>query len=85
MSTFDFSTLYTKIPREKLLCVLNEINDLAFKGETRDTARKTVFPRSWNIMESSKRPSKYHLSINFLAEKRSYFPITEKFKTRTSR
>ena len=27
---------------------------------------KNVFPKSWNIMESSKWPSKYHLSINFL-------------------
>ena len=38
------------------------------------TARKTIFPKSWNIMESSKRPSKYHLSINFLPQKRPYFP-----------
>ena len=44
------------------------------------TARKTVFPRSWNIMEGSKRPSKYHLSINFLAEKRSYFPSPKNLK-----
>ena len=49
-----------------------------------DTARKTIFLRSWNIIESSKRPRKYHLSINFLAEKKTVFPITEKFKTRTS-
>ena len=48
------------------------------------TARKTIFSRSWNIIESSKRPCKYHLSNNFLAEKKTVFPITEKFKTRTS-
>ena len=30
MSTFDFSTLYTKIPHGKLLYVLNEITDFAF-------------------------------------------------------
>ena len=48
------------------------------------TARKTIFLRSWNIIESSKRPRKYHLSINFLAEKNTVFPITEKFKTNTS-
>ena len=48
-----------------------------------NTARKTTFPRSWNIMESSKRPSKYHLSINFLAQNMSVFPISETFKTRT--
>ena len=48
-------------------------------------AQKTIFPNSWNIMESSKRPSKYHLSINFLNQKKTvFFLITEKFKTRTS-
>ena len=36
MLTFDFSTLYTKIPHDKLLCVLNEITDFAFKIGTRD-------------------------------------------------
>ncbi len=32
MSTFDFSTVYTKIPHEKLLDVLNEITDFCFQG-----------------------------------------------------
>ena len=36
LSTFDFSTLYTKIPHDKLINVLNEIIDFAFKGGTRD-------------------------------------------------
>ena len=35
MSTFDFSMLYTKIPNDKLLYVLNEITDFAFKNGTR--------------------------------------------------
>ena len=47
------------------------------------TAQKTFFRKPWNIMESSKRPSKYHLFINLLAEKNAVFLITEKFKTRT--
>ena len=47
------------------------------------TAGKTIFLKSWNIMEKSNRPSKYHLSINFLAEKNTIFPITERVKTRT--
>ena len=38
------------------------------------TARKTVFPRLWNITESSKRSSKYYLYINFLSFLRPYFP-----------
>ena len=50
---------------------------------TNTTARKTVFSRFWNIMESSKRPSKYYLYINFLAKKKDRIPITEKLKTRT--
>ena len=36
MSTFDFSTPYTKIRQHKLLYVLNEITDFPFKGGTRD-------------------------------------------------
>ena len=39
------------------------------------TAQKRKFPKPWNIMESSNRPSKYHLSINLLAEKKIVFPI----------
>ena len=78
-----------------------------------DTARKTIFSKSWNIIESSKTPGKYHLSMNFLAtkdyishhrksqnrnflvaskyhpsinfltQKKTVFPNTETFKTRT--
>ena len=36
MPTFDFSMLYTKIPHDKLLYVLNETTDFAFRGGTRD-------------------------------------------------
>ena len=36
VSTFDFSALYTKIPYDKLLYVLNEITEFAFKGGARD-------------------------------------------------
>ena len=32
ISTFDFSTLYTKIPHDKLIAVLNEITDTCFNG-----------------------------------------------------
>ena len=56
---------------------------VALKSLSCSTARKTIIPRSWNIIESSKRPCKYHLSINFLTEKKTLFPIPEKFKTRT--
>ena len=36
ISTFDFSTLYTKIPHEKLLHVLYKVVAFVFKGGTRD-------------------------------------------------
>ena len=36
MSTFHFLTLYTEILHAKLLYVLNERTDIAFKGGTRD-------------------------------------------------
>ena len=36
ISTFDFSTLYTKIPHDKLLEVLFNVVDFVFKGGTRD-------------------------------------------------
>ena len=32
ISTFDFSTLYTKIPHDKLIFVMNELVDFCFKG-----------------------------------------------------
>ena len=32
VSTFDFSTLYTKIPRDKLISALNSIVDFCFNG-----------------------------------------------------
>ena len=35
-----------------------------------NTAQKSAFPRSWNIMESSKRPRKYHLSNQLFVSKK---------------
>ena len=34
ISTFDFSTLYTKIPHDKLLNILYKVVDFVFKGGT---------------------------------------------------
>ena len=31
ISTYDFSTLYTKIPRDKLKQVMNELTNFCFK------------------------------------------------------
>ena len=35
ISTFDFSTLYTKIPHNKVLHILYKVVDFVFKGGTR--------------------------------------------------
>ena len=43
------------------------------------TAAKTIFSKSWNIIESSKIPSKYHLSINSF-KNRPYFPSPKNSK-----
>ena len=53
------------------------------KGKTADTARKIKIPKSWNIMKNSKIPRKYQLSVNFLDQRKTVFPTSEKFKTRT--
>ena len=55
------------------IIIINEIYShmkTFIRCSTRFTARKTIFPKSWNIIESSKRPRKYHLSINFSAEEK---------------
>ena len=36
ISTFDFSTLYAKMPHDKLLKFLSKVVDFVFKGGTRD-------------------------------------------------
>ena len=45
--TFDFSTLYTKIPHNLLLEALNEIIEFAFKGGTSDAVYVTKHGASW--------------------------------------
>ena len=47
VSTFDFSTLYTKIPHKKLLEVLTEIIDFCFKGRTKDPIRVDAYGNAY--------------------------------------
>ena len=47
MSTFDFSTLYTKIPHSKLLDVLNELTDFCFQGGTHEQLSIGNFDAKW--------------------------------------
>ena len=47
MSTFDFSTLYTKIPHHKLIKVLNELVDFCFQGGCKKKIAVTKFGAKW--------------------------------------
>ena len=54
ISTFDFSTLYTKIPHDKLISVLNSIVDFCFNGGECDFLAINDFGAKW-----VKDPSSY--------------------------
>ena len=47
VSTFDFSTLYTKIPHDTLISVLNSIVDFCFNGGERDYLSINDFGAKW--------------------------------------
>ena len=59
ISTFDFSTLYTKIPHDKLLFVLNDLIDFCFQGGTNNHVAVTKFGAKWVT-----NPSKYTLTFD---------------------
>ena len=54
ISTFNFSTLYTKIPHDKLISVLNSIVDFCFNGGECDYLAINDFGAKW-----VKDPSSY--------------------------
>ena len=47
ISTFDFSTLYTNIPHNKLINVLNELIDFCFKGWENKHIAVTKYGAKW--------------------------------------
>ena len=47
MTTFDFSTLYTKIPHDKLSYVLNTLIDFCFDGGSSDFITVNRFGANW--------------------------------------
>ena len=59
LSTFDFSTLYTNIPHDKLLMVLGNIIDFAFKGGTRDLLCTTKTGAYW-VKKNSKMNGNFY-------------------------
>ena len=46
--------------------------------------KKRLYSHHWKVQNKNfSLTSKYHLSISFLTQKKTVFPTTEKFKTRT--
>ena len=56
VSTFDFSTLYTKLPHNKLLMILNSLIDFCFDGGQHKYITVNDYGACWvkNILTNSK-------------------------------
>ena len=50
---FDFPTLYTKIPRDKLLALLNSMTEFALRDGIRDKIR-ALYNQAYSIKNNSK-------------------------------
>ena len=78
ISTYDFSSLYTNIPHDKLLTVLNEIVDFAFNGGSRDYV--SITKRGAHFVKNTKNVKQYYNktaikdSIKFILEN-CYFTV----------
>ena len=55
ISTFDFSTLYTKLPHNDLIHVLNDVVDFVFDGGTRNYLGFSEYSTFWIKKPSGKR------------------------------
>ena len=65
MSTFDFSTLYTKIPHTKLLEVLNAITDFCFQGGSHEYISFSLSSKSrarW-VPNNTKAKIKFNIDL----------------------
>jgi len=67
--TYDFSTLYTKIPHGKLLEVLDTVIDFCFKGRTLDFLG---ISNSGEAKWYKKRPKTFFFTMNSLKEAVKY-------------
>ena len=76
------NSIADKLDIEALETTTVDLNKLSNMVKTY-TARKVIFPKSWNVMESSKRLSKYHFFINFLDQERLYLPSPKSSKQDT--
>ena len=83
ISTYDFSTLYTKLPHDELIKNLNEIVDFAFRGgnQKKDGNRKYLTIRGSTTFWSKKKYGKCSFTrtdiklLTFHLIKETYFTI----------
>ena len=66
ISTFDFSTLYKKIPHDKLLDILFKVVDFVFKGSTRNY--KVINKQGCVLWSSKKKGCHFVLTKSLLKE-----------------
>ena len=82
ISSFDFSTLYTKIPHDKLITVLNGIIDFVFKGGTRK--KVSIHPSGSAFWNDKDTPSNRNYSKDAIKNavayliKNCYFKLGDK-------
>ena len=60
LSTFDFSTLYTKIPHKKLLEVLIEIVEFCFKGRTKSSITVDTYGNAYWCKSHKSKYKRYY-------------------------
>ena len=82
ISTFDFSTLFTKLPNNKLLIVLHHLIDFCFDGEQNKFIRFKKIGARW--VKEVKKNSKVQVSCFNIAEVMSIIVVSE-FKIRKRR
>ena len=73
ISTFDFSTLYTKIPHNKLLDILYKVVDFVFKGDYKIINKQGC--ASW----SSKKRGHHFVFTKSLLKEAIKFPLHDCF------
>ena len=72
VSSFDFSTLYTKIPHDKLVTVLCKIIDFVFKGGIRKKIAINRYGTAYWVVAQYVHKRVYH-QCSFLSDRKPLF------------
>ena len=78
ISTFDFATLYTKIPQKLLIDALNEVVDFTFEGGIANAVYINSFGASWRNSYDARSYKKNDIkkALKYFIEN-AYFQVTE--------